>query len=157
MGSGRKRVLTTHSFFPTPHSLLPTPLLQSAILDRGLFLLKQTARLESGGRINRCTAFFDVANDALLVDNESGARTEALGFVENAIVLNDLALLEVAEKWEAQPLGFCGEFLRPMVERGHAVHADAENLCFRVGEFGDISLIRLHLLRSAPGEGQHVE
>ena len=44
-----------------------------------------------------------------------------------------------------------------MFERGHAVHTDAENLCFRVGEFGDISLIRLDLLRSAAGEGQHVE
>jgi len=44
-----------------------------------------------------------------------------------------------------------------MFERGSAVHADAENLCFRVGEFGDISLIRLNLLRSATGEGQHIK
>src|SRR5262245_731138 len=107
-----------YSDSPTPHSPFPTPY---------LFLLEQTAGLESGGRINRRGAFLDVANDAFFVDHECGARAEALGFVENAVVLDDLALFEVAEQWEAQPLGFCGEFLGPMFEHKHAVHADAEN------------------------------
>ena len=39
---------------------------------------------------------------------------------------------------------------------GNAVYAEAENLCVGRFEFGDISLIRLHFLRSTTGEGQHV-
>jgi len=62
-----------------------------------LFRLQKTTCLESGGRVNRRSSLFDVANDAFLVDHERGARAEALGFVEDAVVLDDLALLEVAE------------------------------------------------------------
>ena len=81
-------MLTTHYPLPTTHSLLPI---------RGLFLLEQTAGLESGRRVNRRIAFFYVANDAFLVDHERGARAEAHGLAENAVVFDNLALLEVAE------------------------------------------------------------
>src|SRR5262245_26035349 len=124
---------------------------------RGLLLLQQSARLNRSTRVNRCIALFDVANDAFLVDHERGARAGARGLVENAVILDNLALLEVAEQREGESFGFGSEVFGPAFERGNAVHADAENLSFSVAEFGDISLIRLHLFRSATGEGKHVK
>ena len=44
-----------------------------------------------------------------------------------------------------------------MLQSGNAVHADAENLRVCVTEFGDISLIRLHFLRSTTGKGEDVK
>ena len=43
-----------------------------------------------------------------------------------------------------------------LVRRG-TVHADPEHLCAVIFELGDISLIRLELLRSTAGKGEHVE
>src|SRR5215510_809383 len=115
---------------------------------RGLLLLQQSARLNRSTRVNRCIALFDVANDAFLIDHERGARSGARGFVENAVILDNLALLEVAEQREAESFAFRTEVFGPASESAYAVHADAESLSFSVCEFGEISLIRLHCLRS---------
>src|SRR5262245_54529471 len=80
--------------------------LQSSILENALFLLEHAARLEGRGWVNRRISFFDVTNDAFLVNHKRGARTEALGFVEYTVVFDNLALLEIAEQRERQPLGF---------------------------------------------------
>ena len=96
-------------------------------------------------------AFVDMLNDPVFVDHEGGAIPKALLFVEDAIVLHDGAF-EIAEKREGNAILFA-EF----AVGGNAVYADAENLCVGRFEFGDISLIRLHFLRSTTGESQNVE
>src|SRR5207249_1558368 len=112
---------------------------------------KHAARFISTAGVNRRVALFDVANDALLVNDESGAVSEALRFIENAVVFDHRAL-EITEYRESD-----AEFFRPVSVGGTAVYADAEDLCVSSFEFGDISLIRLHFLFSATSEREHVK
>jgi len=92
-----------------------------------------------------------MADYPFLVDDERRTRAEETRFVEYAIVLHDLPL-EIAEEWERH-----ADFLRECGVGRRAVDADPEYLCFSSFEFGDISLIRLKLSRSATGEGEHVK
>ena len=121
------------------------------LLRRGGFLtLEHVARVDNGGRIDRDVSFIDVLNDSVFIDHKSCAISEALFFVEDAIVF-DHSAFEITEYREGNSDLFC-EF----AVGGNTVNTHAEDL--RVGgfEFGDISLIRLQLLRSTPGEGQYV-
>ena len=101
--------------------------------------------------IDRDVSFVDVLNDSFFIDHESSAVSETLLFVEDAIVFDDSAF-EITEYRESNSNLFC-EF----AVGGNAVDAHAENL--RVGgfEFGDISLIRLQLLRSTTSERQYID
>src|SRR5207244_2103908 len=102
-----------------------------------LLLLQHTARLISPGRVNRRITLLDMADDALLVDDERGAGAEHPLLVEDAVVFDGLAF-EVTEEGEGN-LNVFGEAL----VGGRAVNADAEDLSVISFEFGDISLIRL--------------
>ena len=110
-------------------------------------VLQQTAGRVRAARVDGRLPDFDVLDHAVLVDDESGAVRESLLFVQNSVVFGD-GPLEVAEKREVKVF-----LLRERRVGGRTVHADAENLRIVLLEFGDISLIRLQLLRSTPGEG----
>ena len=78
-----------------------------------------------------------MADDAFLVEDESGARAEAAFFVEDAVVADGRAF-EIAQERES----YLDVFGEARVGRC-AVHADAQDLCFAGVEFGNISLICL--------------
>jgi len=114
-------------------------------------VLQQAAGGAGAAGVDGRLADLDVLNHAILVDDKSGAVREALLFVQNAVVFG-YRPLEVAKEWEAKIL-----LLRERGVGSRAVHADAENLSVVLLELGDISLIRLQLLRSTTGEGQDVK
>src|SRR5687768_13396492 len=72
-------------------------------------------------------------------------------FVVQSVVFRRLSL-PIAQQWERHR-----ELLGKRFVRGKAVHANAQYLSSGCVEFGDISLIRLKLLRSAAGESENVE
>ena len=113
-------------------------------------MLEHVTRVDNRGRIDRDVSFVDVLDDSLLIDHESSAISEALFFVEDAIVFHYSAF-EITEDRESNSDLFC-EF----AVGGNTVNTHSKNL--RVGgfEFGDISLIRLQLLRSTTGERQYI-
>src|SRR5207302_2102620 len=80
-----------------------------------------------------------------------GAIAIATLFVEDAVIFHDGAF-EIAEQREGYAVLF-GEFL----VGGNAVYAETKNLGIGRFEFGDISLIRLHFLRSTTGESQNIK
>lgn len=92
-----------------------------------------------------------MSNDAFLIDQERGAIAKALLFVEDSIILDDGAF-EIAEEWKRN-----SDLLCKLTVGGNAVYTHAEDLGFGGFEFGDISLIRLQLLRSTTGECQHID
>src|SRR5262245_15943989 len=102
-----------------------------------LLLLEYAARLESGCRVDRGVALFDVADNPLLVDHERGAIAEALGLIVDAVIFYECAF-EIAEQWEGDAY-----ILGETSIGGNAINTDAENLRLCIFEFGDISLIRL--------------
>jgi hypothetical protein len=92
-----------------------------------------------------------MADDPVFVYDESGTAANEPLLVEDAVSLDHLSL-DIAEQWECHPY----VFLEAVVSRV-AVNADADDLCVRFFEFGNISLIRLQLFRSTAGEGEHIE
>ena len=90
-------------------------------------------------------------DDSILVNDKSGTAADESLLVEDAVGFDDLSL-DVAEQGKSHP----DVFLEAVVS-GVAVNADADDLRITFFEIGDISLIRLQLLRSTPGEGEHVE
>ena len=121
-------------------------------LLRGFFVRQDVAGVHGTGWVNRLVAFLNVLNDSVLVDHEGRAISIAAFFAENAVVLHDRTLGEVAEQGKRDAFFLC-EF----AISGNAVNANAENLCVSSFEFGDISLIRLHFSRSTTGERQHIK
>jgi hypothetical protein len=107
--------------------------------------------LVSSGRVNSRRALLDVADDAFLVDDESCPAADEVLLVEDAVGMDRLAL-DVAQEREGR-----ADVLLESPVGGEAIDADAEDLSVALLEVGDISLIRLQLLRSTAGEGQHVE
>jgi len=102
-------------------------------------------------RIDSDVTFVDVLNNSVLVDHEGGAISEALVFIVEAIILYDCAF-EIAQQRKGYPVLFAEFFIGR-----NAIDADSENLRVVSFEFGDISLIRLHFLRSTTGECEHIE
>ena len=102
-------------------------------------------------RVNGGRILVDVPDDAFLVHHERGAIGEAALFVEDSVLLGD-GSFEVAKE-RVSDLKLLGILFvgKP------AVNADAENLSVGLLEFGDISLIRLELLRSPAREGQNIK
>src|SRR5713226_938733 len=121
-------------------------------LRRRLLVGKDVARVFRTGWIDRHVALVDVLNDPVLVDHKRRAIAIAALFIEDAIVLHHTSLLKITQKREGKAQLF-GKFAVSI----RAVNADAENLGVRRIEFGDISLIRLHFLRSTTGEGKNVK
>ena len=114
-------------------------------------MLQQTAGGVRAAGVNGCGVFLDVLNHAFLVHDEGGAIGKPVLFIENT-VLGGHGPFEIAEDGKGDADLF-GEF--PV--GGLTVNADAQNLGIGFFEFGDISLIRLELLRSASREGQDVK
>ena len=101
--------------------------------------------------VNGGLILVDVPDDAFLIHHERGAVGESALFVEDSVLLGD-GSFEVAKE-RVSDLKLLGILLvgKP------AVNADAENLSVGLFEFGDISLIRLKLLRSPAREGEYVK
>ncbi len=114
-------------------------------------MLDQTAGLGRAVRVDRVLADVNVPYDPFLVHDERGAVREAAFLVQDAVLFGDRPL-EIAE--ERKVYAF---LLGEGVVRWIAVHTDPQNLRPRFFELGDISLIRLELLRSTSGEGQNIK
>ena len=114
-------------------------------------MLQQTAGRVRAAGVNGRSVLLDVPDHASLVHHERGAIGESAFFVENAVLGGD-GPFEITEDGKGHADLF-GEF--PV--GGLTVNADAQNLGIGFFEFGDISLIRLELLRSASREGQNIE
>jgi hypothetical protein len=114
-------------------------------------VLQNAAGLHGAARVDGRGVPFDVLDHAFLVDHKSGAIGKPPFFIENA-VLGGNRPLEIAEDGKGDA-NLLGEF--PV--GGLTVNADTQNLGTRFFECGDISLIRLELLRSATREGQNIE
>ena len=106
-----------NSFLCAPPRLLRV----SAVSLYGeLTLLREdAARLIRARRVNRRATLFDVADDAVLVYDERGARAVAAFFVEDAVVAHGRAF-EIAEQGKGD-LDVFGEARIG----GRAVNADA--------------------------------
>ena len=117
----------------------------------GLLVRQYVASFRGGSRIDCYISLIDVLNDAILVDDKCGSIAEALFFVEDSVIFHNSSF-EITEKWKRDADVLC----KTAVGR-NTVDADAENLSIGPFEFGDISLIRLQLLRSTTREGQHIE
>jgi len=114
-------------------------------------LLERAACLIRARRINRRVTLLYVTDDPIFVYDESRPAADEPRFVEDAVVFNDLSL-DVGEERE----GHSDVFLKPPVGC-IAVNRDAQNLRVTILEVGNISLIRLQLLRSTAREGEHVK
>jgi len=117
-------------------------------------------RADGDGRvgIDGAVAFFDVADDALFIDDDVGALRPLVGFLLNVVALQDAVLGEhlvvhVAEQRKTDADLFC----KSGIGRG-TIHANAENCCIGSVDLtrGDSSLDRLKLFRSTTGKGQDV-
>ena len=113
---------------------------------------QDVAGIFRAGWIDGLVSFFDVLNDPVFIDYKGRAIPVTTFFVEEAVVPNDLAFCKVAQDRERHADLFC-EF----TIGGNAVHTEPEHLSIIRFEFGDISLIRLHLLRSTTGEREHIK
>ena len=116
-----------------------------------LFVFQQTAGRVRAARVNRIPVFINVPDDAVLVDDERRAVREAVFFVQDAVFLRDPPF-EVAEQRKSKSILLGENFVR-----GGTVHADPNHLGPGLLEIGDISLIRLELFRSTPGECQDIK
>jgi len=112
---------------------------------------QDVARLCGAGGVDCHPAFIDVLNDSFFVDHESGPITVSALFIEDSVIL-DHRPFEIAQERESDPI-----LLAELAVSRNAVDADAENLCVSGFEFGETSLVRLHLLRSTTGKSQHIK
>jgi hypothetical protein len=92
--------------------------------------------------VNRIGAFFDMANQAVLIDHKSDAVGEEAGEAEDAVGFGNY-LVCVAQQRKAGA-GVFRELAVPLL----SVEANAQNLRAGGLEFGDIRLISLDLARS---------
>ena len=105
------------------------------LLRRRLLVHQHVARIDYSGWIDGHVSFVDVLDNSFFIDHEGGAITEALLFVEHAVVLDDGAF-EIAEQRKRNAELF-GEF----AIGGNAVYTESKNLRIGGVEFGNISLI----------------
>src|SRR5262249_32166503 len=120
-------------------------------LLRPLLVRQDVARIFSAGWVDGIVAFLDMLDNSVFVDHESSTIAVAPFFIKDAVVL-DYRAFEIAQQRKGDAV-FCRKFF----VGGNAVKADAEDLSIGRFEFGDISLIRFHFLRSTASESQDVE
>ncbi len=99
-------------------------------------VLQVIASLPDTAGINGLGALLDVLDNSVLVHQEGGSNRQALGRIEDAVLLADCSL-EVAEQRESDAKIF-GETL----VAGGGINADAQNLNVVSFVMCDISLIR---------------
>ena len=114
-------------------------------------MLQDAARRVRARGIDGLRVLVNVLDHACLVHHERRAVGEAALCVQNAVLFRDLAL-KIAQQWIGEP-----ELLRELPVGGGTVYTDPENLSVVRFELGDISLIRLKLLRSTPRESEDVK
>ena len=112
---------------------------------------QDVARISRSRGIDSYVAFVYVLDYSVLVDHERRAVAIATLFIEDAIILDDSAF-EIAQQRESYAILF-----GKLTVGRNAVYAETENLCVRRFEFGETSLVRLHLRRSTTGKSQHIE
>src|ERR1051326_7307129 len=112
---------------------------------------KKALKVVVAGCIDSLITFFDVLNDSVFIDHEGRPVTESLVFIEDSIISHYRAF-EITEQRKRYGVLF-GE----LAVRGDAVNANAENLGVRGFEFGNISLICLHFLRSTTRKSQDIK
>ena len=110
-------------------------------------MFKQTAGLVRAARVKCILTFIDVPDDAVFVHHQRCPVREPLLLVQNTVFLRNLSL-EITKQRKINSF-----LLRESFVRSGAVNANPQDLGAGFLELGDISLIRLQLLRSAPREG----
>ena len=116
---------------------------RSVLARRKLFVVFFLVQTGADGyraiRIDCALALFHVLDDSVLIYYERGAISELLIFVQDAVILGDLAA-HVAQERVAEP-----ELLREFAVRGWTIDADAEYLgLFGIDlAAGDTILVRL--------------
>jgi len=108
--------------------------------------------------IDGAVAFLDVADDAVLVDDDVGAHGPLVAFALDIVVLEDAVRSEHLVVHVAQERKLDGDLLGEGGIRGGTIHAYTEN--FRITRV-DLARIysrldRLELFRSTTGEGEDV-
>ena len=86
--------------------------------------MQNVTRIDHGRGIDRDVSFVDVSDDAFFIDQESGAITKALLFVEDAVIL-DHGAFEIAQQRERY-LELFGKF----TVGGNAINTESKNLRF---------------------------
>ena len=103
------------------------------------------------GGIDGRRILVNVLDHASLVHHERRAVGESVFLVEDPVLFGNCPL-KIAQQWIGEP-----ELLRELPVGGGTVYTDPENLSVVGFELGDISLIRLELLRSTPRESEDVK
>ena len=109
-----------------------------------LLLCRQRTGMKGAGVVNGVRAFFNVADDAVLIDHEGNAVGEKAGEIEDTVSLGHL-LISVTQQRETRG-GFLGKLAVTLL----AVETDPQHLRACRFKLGDITLIRPDLSRS-PG------
>lgn len=110
-------------------------------------MLQIIASLPDAAGINGLRALLDVLHDPILVHQESGADRQALGRIEDAVLLAHRSF-EIAEQREGD-----AEIFGEALVAGRGIYADAQDLNVIRVVVCDISLIRPEFLGSASGKG----
>ncbi len=101
--------------------------------------------------VDRVRPFVDVANDAILIDDEGDAIGKEASEAENAVSLGHL-LLGVAQQRETRSRLF-GKLAVPVL----TIETNPQHLRPRGFELGYITLIRLNLFRSTGRGGANIK
>ena len=125
------------------YCLLPTV---NCLLIRG-----QRTGMKGAGVLDGVRAFFNVTDDAVLVDHEGNAIGEQAGEAQDAVGFGD-DFIGVAKQGKAGA-GFFGKLAVPLL----GIKTDSQNLRACGLEFGDIRLISLDLASSTRSGGARVK
>jgi hypothetical protein len=107
--------------------------------------------MKGAGVVNGVRAFFNVADDAVLIDHERDAIGEQAGKAQDAVGFGD-DFIRVAKQGKAGA-GFFGKLAVSLL----GVKADSQNLRASGLKFGDIRLISLDLASSTGSGGARVK
>ncbi len=111
----------------------------------------QLARLTRARRVHSIGAFFDVLDNSVPVDHEGDAIGKEVREIQNSVGLGN-TLFRITQQRKACA-GLSGKFAVSFL----AVEADAQHLHPPSFEPGDITLIRLDLLRSTGRGGANIK
>jgi len=117
------------------------------------------AHRHGGVGIDGAIAAFDMANDAVLIDDNVRAESPLVALALHIVGLQDSVAREHLAVHIAEEGEFDADLFRESRVRSGTIHAYAENFrVVRVQLAGvDSRLDRLELLRSTTGEGQDVD
>ena len=138
-------------FSPPPLLAAERPQSWSLFLHGRFSFLQRIANLVGAGGVDRRSPNFYMLDLSFFVYYEGRAITVPVLLVVKTILLGRLPF-PIAQQGKGHT-----DLFRERFVRSKAVHADPQYLSFRCVEFGDISLIRLKLLRSATGESENIK